>query len=328
MMQDAAPLVSVVVPTYRRADLLARCLAALLRQTLPPQAYEIIVCDDGPGQAVRQAVAQARACAPRGLALHYHAVRDTQGPAGARNVGWRSARAPIVAFTDDDTVPDPQWLQAGLRAMADGAGAASGRIVMPLPERPTDCERDAARLQEAEFATANCFVLRAALEAVDGFDERFTIAWREDSDLHFSLLRDGWRIVRAPEAVVVHPLRAARFGAGVGMQRKIMFDVLLYCKHPRLYRQRIRRHPPWLYLAVCASLVAAVGTFLAGWHGTALAAALSWAVLSLLFFFRRLRGSAPTLRNLAELFVTSALIPPLSIFWRLVGALRFGRALP
>src|SRR5690606_28767157 len=141
------------------------------------------------------------------------AVHATQGPAGARNVGWRTAAAPIIAFTDDDTVPEPGWLQGGLEAMASGADAATGRVIMPLPERPSDYERDAARLEGAEFVTANCFVRKAALEAIGGFDERFTSAWREDSDLHFSLLEQGRSIVPAPAAVIVHPLRPARFGA-------------------------------------------------------------------------------------------------------------------
>src|SRR5690606_37169591 len=55
---SAVPVVSVVVPTYQRPDLLERCLAALLKQGLSRDAYEIIVCDDGPSAAA-QAVVQA-----------------------------------------------------------------------------------------------------------------------------------------------------------------------------------------------------------------------------------------------------------------------------
>src|SRR5690606_28194016 len=162
-------------------------------------------------------------------------------------------------------VPDYGWLQAGMSAMASGADAAVGRIIMPLPKNPTDYERDAARLQQAEFATANCFVRRDALEAVGGFDERYTQAWRGDSALHFSLLTQQCQIVSAPDAIVVHPLRAAGFGAGLAMQKKVMFDVLLYSKYPRLYRHRIRKGPPWFYLCVTASLVAVGLSLLAGW---------------------------------------------------------------
>ncbi|WP_043683742.1 glycosyltransferase family 2 protein [Castellaniella defragrans] len=322
------PDVSVVVPTYRRPGMLARCLAALLAQTLPGGRYEIIVCDDAPDPAVRALLEQL---APEGAgrpALHYLPVTATQGPAGARNRGWRAARAPVVAFTDDDTVPDARWLEAGLAAMTPDVDAATGRVVMPVPDPPTDYERDAGRLAQAEFVTANCFLRRAVLERLGGFDERYSQAWREDSDLHFSLLEGGCRIERAPDAVVVHPLRPVRFAAGLSMQRKVMFDALLYRKHRLHYRQRIRRRPPWFYLLVTAVALAAPVCLLAGWFAAAAAAAAAWLALTLGFFLRRLRGTALSVRNVADLALTSALIPLLSIFWRLVGAWRFGRVAP
>src|SRR5919204_6324683 len=121
--------VSVVVPTCGRPGLLARCLEALERQTLARASYEIVVIED----------------------------KERAGPAAARNRGWRAARAPIVAFTDDDCVPDQDWLRFGLQAFEQGADAVCGRIVMPVREQPTDYERDAQGLERSEFVTANCF---------------------------------------------------------------------------------------------------------------------------------------------------------------------------
>jgi hypothetical protein len=112
------------------------------------------------------------------------------------------------------------------------------------------------------------------------------------------------------------------------MQKKVMFDVLLYLKHPRLYRERIRRRPPWFYLTVSASLALSAGCLVAGFDGAAAGAFALWAALSALFFLRRLRSSSLSWRNVLELLATSALIPLLSIFWRVVGMARFGRALP
>jgi GT2 family glycosyltransferase len=283
------PFVSVVVPTCGRPALLARCVDALERQTLPRCRYELIVVDDTASRA---------------------------GPAAARNKGWRPARAPVVAFTDDDTEPDPDWLRAGLAALDQGADAVSGRVRMPLPhpENPSDYERDATGLETAEFVTANCFVRRAVLEHLGGFDERFRLPWREDSDLHFRLLEAGARIARAPRAVVVHPIRPAGFGVSLRQQRKIMFDALLYKKHRRLYRQRIRATPRWDYYLIVACLL------LAPFHW---AFFLLWLLLSLGFFLQRARNTRRTLRDLGEVFLTSFAIPPLAVFWRLVGALRF-----
>src|SRR5436305_2845378 len=95
---------SVVVPTYRRPDLLDRCLAALVAQDLGASAYEVIIADDAASEETRH---QVEKWAARDLpALRYIAVRDAHGPAAARNAGWRAAHGEVIAFTDDDTVPD------------------------------------------------------------------------------------------------------------------------------------------------------------------------------------------------------------------------------
>jgi GT2 family glycosyltransferase len=283
---DLRPQVSVVVPTCGRPELLGRCLAALERQMLPRERYEIIVVED----------------------------KLREGPAAARNRGWRMARAPIVAFTDDDTEPDADWLRCGLAAFEAGVAAVTGRVRMPVPERPTDYERDAQGLERAEFVTANCFVKKAVLERIGGFDERFRLAWREDSDLHFKLLRAGARIVREPRALVVHPVRPASWGVSLSQQKKVIYDALLFKKHPRLYRERIRSTPRWDYYLT-------VGSLLGGVAFPPLL--LAWVFMTGRFFMKRLEGTTRRPGHVAEMLVTSAAIPLLSVFWRLVGALRF-----
>lgn len=313
--------VSVVVPTYRRADLLDRCLEALAAQELDPAEFEVVVADDAASEATRRQVEQwsGRTTVP----LRYVAPTGTHGPAAARNAGWRAARGAIIAFTDDDCQPDPRWLTEGSAALADGAAAASGRVVVPLPQRPTDYERDAAGLEAAEFVTANCFVRRDVLEAVGGFDERYEAAWREDSDLHFALLARGACVVRAPRAVVVHPVRPAPWGISLRQQRKSLFNALLFKKFPDLYRQRIRSSPPWDYYAIVAMLGAASIAGLAQRRDLAGAALGVWAILTARFCARRLRRNSWAPAHVAEMIVTSALIPPLSVYWRLYGARKF-----
>src|SRR4051794_39381252 len=97
-------LVSVVVPTCRRPELLARCLAALVASDFDPSAFEVLVVDDATSGATREQVDQAAALARP--AIRYLANAGTRGPAAARNVGWRAARGGIIAFTDDDCIPD------------------------------------------------------------------------------------------------------------------------------------------------------------------------------------------------------------------------------
>jgi GT2 family glycosyltransferase len=320
-----APRISVVVPTHGRPGLLADCLEHVAAQDLRRGDYEVIVVDDGtppPVNEANRAVVAAIGKRYPDLSLGYLWAVPNRGPATARNRGWRQARGEVIAFTDDDTRPASNWLTEGLRAMA-GVEAVAGRVVVPVPEAPSDYERDAAGLASASFVTANAFVRREALASVGGFDERYRLAWREDSDLEFALRERGIAIGRAPRAVVVHPIRPARWGVSIRQQRKVVFDALLYKKHPRRYRSDIRPHPPWhYYLAVTALGVAAA----AAWGGNVplLAAALaSWAGVTAWFCWTRLRGTRRTPGHVLEMLATSAVIPPVSLFWRLLGALRF-----
>jgi GT2 family glycosyltransferase len=312
---------SIVVPTYRRPQLLCRCLAALLAQEFDPIAYEVIVADNAGSLETKELVEQWGS--QTGPALRYVSAAHAPGPAAARNAGWQAAQGAIIAFTDDDCIPEPTWLKGGLAALQEGAAAAGGRIRVPLSQPPTDYEQNEAGLEHAEFATANCFCRREALAAVGGFDERFTMAWREDSDLHFKLLQQGQRVVAAPEAVVVHPVRPDRWGISLSQQHKSMFNALLYKNHPDFYRQKIEPVRPWHYYATCAAGLAVVAGVCIGQGTLAVVAAGIWLLLTGCFCARRLRQTSHAPMHIAEMVVTSALIPPLSVFWRLRGALQF-----
>jgi glycosyltransferase involved in cell wall biosynthesis len=321
---ESAIEVSVVVPTCGRLDLLDRSLDALTRQDFPAGAYEVIVVDDEPDRNTLQLVAGWRArTLERGPRLVYVANDGPHGPAAARNRGWRIARAPIIAFTDDDTVPSPGWLRHGLAGFDQHTDVLCGRIETPLPGVPTDYQRDASQAEAAEFAAANCFCRRGVLDALGGFDERFRIGWREDSDLHFRLLKMQANIARSHHALVVHPLRPAPWGASLLQLHKISFDALLYKKHPELYRQKIRRLPWWEDYAIVAALIAAVAGLAGGHEILAVTGSGAWLVLTAMFCIRRLRGTAKTVSHIADMLVTSALIPPLAVFWRAIGAIKY-----
>ncbi len=314
--------VSVVIPTFRRPELLGRCLTAIARQRLGGEDYEVIVVDDACDAATRTAVEARARTFP--AALRYVTTDRGYGPAAARNAGWRAARAAIVAFTDDDTLPDRDWLAAGLaQCSSSGAAALAGRIVVPLPDDPTDYERDAAGLAKAEFVTANCFVRHAVLCTVGGFDETFTEAWREDSDLEFRMIEAGFAIGRADAAIVVHPIRPAPFGVSLRQQRKSRWNALLYKKHPALYRERIQRSAPWRYYAIVGSAMAALVGVAIGRPLVALFAGSLWLGATAAFCVQRLRDTSRRPLHVLEMAVTSTLVPPLSVYWRLAGAARF-----
>ena len=321
------PRISVVIPTCRRPRLLARCLDALLAQRLAGDAFEVVVVDDGRTEDTFHLCESYASRAAGRPAIRYLTPDGTRGPAGARNRGWRAAHGTLIAFTDDDTVPDPAWLREGELAMnAPGRVAAWGRVHVPPPARMTDNARNTAGLENAVFVTANAFVLRAALDRVGGFDPRYLRAWREDTDLYFALLAvfatEG-AVVAAPRALVLHPVREANFLVSVGQQANMAFDALLYKKYPTLYDRYVGlRHPPADYVAIAlATLVALVAAPFAG--RAALAAALVAAALILRFALRRLRGLEKSPRQVADMLLSSAAIPYVSLYWRIVGALRW-----
>ena len=320
----AVPTISVVLPACGRMDLLDRSLDALMRQRLDPRSYEVIVVDDEPNHNTLHLVAGWRTrTLERGPRIVYVANTGPRGPSAARNRGWRAARADVLAFTTDDAVPGPDWLAQGLAAFDGGAQVVCGRIETPVPARPTDRQRSAHAHERADFTSANCFIHKPVLEQQGGFDERFSVQRGSDADLHFRLLEHGVRIVRAPHALAVHPVRPAPWGAGLLQIRHAVYDALLYKKHPALYRERIEARPCWDHYAIVAALLVALLCWALGVHWLALAATLAWLALTVRLFLGRLRGTAHSASHVAEMAITSILLPPLAVFWRLAGAVRY-----
>ena len=366
------PRVSVVVTTRCRPELLRRCLHALLVQSFDAEAFEIIVVDDGHDGQTRTLV-EALGAHTHAPALRYVRPAQGRGPAVARNAGWRAAWAPLIAFTDDDTIPAPDWLRGGERALAEDGRvsavgqaadasastststsatatadadadadaeasvrplvAVAGRVVVPplggdARALPTDHELSTRGLEAAEFVTANAFVRKSALEGVGGFDESFRHAWRQDTDLHLRLLQAGGAIGRADDAVVLRPVYPERWGASLRQRQSAYFDALLCKKHPRTARVHLRRAPPWDHYAVVVFAFAALGLALGDQGAPAAGALVAALALVMRLAARRLAHTSHAPAHMLEMLATSSLIPFLSVYWRLCGAVRFRVLLP
>lgn len=313
---------SVVIPTYKRPELLMRCLHALVEQYFDKDDYEIIVVSDGPDELAKQIVYVWDETYP--VNIYYVELPVKKGPAAARNAGWRMASAELIAFTDDDCMPDCHWLRNIWEAWQQEAEIAyTGRIIVPLSSKPTDFERNTAQLEKAEFVTANCVCTCTALEKIDGFDERFEAAWREDSDLEFRLMLAQVPIKHLPQAIVVHPVRKAPWGVSIKEQRKNVFNALLYKKFPQLYRQKIQQSPAWNYYVMIIAVVLALILFANSQHLPALAALSVWFLLLLLFIRKRLAYTTHSWSHIWEMIMTSAAIPFVATYWSLYGAWRY-----
>lgn len=213
---STTPAVSVVIPTHSRADLLARCLEALRAQDLDSSTYEILVVDDAADETTRTLIAEvAERAGPNGPVVRYLVNVRAQGPAASRNLGWRSARAPIVAFTDDDCVPDPRWLSVLTEPFfRPGSTIVQGRTIPWEHDRAQGgpWARTVWVLGETWlFETCNIAYRRRDLVEVGGFPGAGGSPATADGKAVGEDAILGWRVVEAgaslrfnPEALVYH----------------------------------------------------------------------------------------------------------------------------
>lgn len=207
---DPPSRISVAVSTYNRPVMLTHLLEALEQQTLPPSEFEVVIADNGSAPATAEAItAFAASTALRIHALH---VSPNSGPSGGRNVAWRECRSDVVAFTDDDCKPTPEWLERGLHEMAGRDSVVVGRT-LPDPELSIGpFSRTVYALNANWLPTCNVFYLRDDLVAVGGFDESYVKPGAEDTDLGYRVRDRCERVFRfAHRALVYHDVRPSRF---------------------------------------------------------------------------------------------------------------------
>jgi glycosyltransferase involved in cell wall biosynthesis len=314
--------VSIVVPTYRRPKLLINCLKALLLQRFDKHNYEIIVVSDGPDEETAQIFKDWQSYDHP--VMRYLPLLQKKGPAAARNYGWLNAKGNVIAFTDDDCLPNPHWLQE-IVANCDTATdvAITGRVIVPINKRPTDYEQNTAHLQTADFITANCACTKNSLVKAGGFDERFSMAWREDSDLEFNFINNNIPIKKVETAIVVHPVRSSKWGVSIKEQKKTMFNALLYKKYPELYRKKISQTSPVLYYCIIAAFLMMLIGVSASQPALKLVGCAGWIGLTAWFIFKRLYTTKLSFSHITEMVVTSFIIPFLSVYWQWYGAVKY-----
>src|ERR1700712_2747177 len=122
-------LISVVIPTYKRPELLLKCLKSLLSQVCSKSDFEVIVVSDGPDYTTELLVESFN---KNGFTFKYNHNPKKAGPAAARNIGWKMASSNLIAFTDDDCLPHKDWL-INLLSEYNGEDliAYSGKLIVP-----------------------------------------------------------------------------------------------------------------------------------------------------------------------------------------------------
>lgn len=204
------PVVSIVIPTFARLRQLEACLSALAQQTLA-EPWEVVVVDDGSPQSL---VGLASAWAGR---LDLRVIRQPNaGPAAARNRGVQEALSSLIAFTDDDCLPEPQWLATLVRAARELPGALVGgttvnglggeiyasasQLIVDLVYSHFNADPDHAYF----FASNNFLCPKDRFLLLHGFDRSFPRAGAEDRDFCDRWRFAGWPLIWRPEARVQH----------------------------------------------------------------------------------------------------------------------------
>ena len=212
------PVASIVIPVYNQFAHTLACLRAIAAHP-PAAAIEIVVSDDGSSDETGPALAQVDG-------LRYHRRAQNGGFIAACNDGAAQARGDFLVFLNNDTIPQPGWLdtllatfeseadvglvgaqlvypdgrlqEAGGIVFSDGSAHNYGRFESPNDPR-YGYVRDADYCSGAALA-----IRRTSFDRVGGFDSRYAPAYFEDTDLGFAVRASGERVLYQPQSRVVH----------------------------------------------------------------------------------------------------------------------------
>lgn len=270
------PHVTVVVPTYNRPQLLARLLAALEEQKVEVD-FEVIVVDNASNTDTADVLDAVQASTS--LDLIRLRIGSNRGPAPARNAGWRQARGEIVAFTDDDCIPDPGWLATGIAYFERDAtlGVLQGKTLAD-PAVPVRRWAATQRIEQPTpyFEACNIFYRRDVLEATGGFAEGFGY-YCEDTALGWAVVFAGWNRGFADDALVHHDVSYP--GLAWFLRRGFMYGnfAAIVRREPRL-RKRLLWAGLFLRPRTAAFALAVLGIVLGTFRREALVLTLPYLV--------------------------------------------------
>lgn len=220
---------SVIICTYNRAESLRETLSAICSQrTASAIDWEVVVVNNNSSDHTEAVISEFARDWPR---LRYEFV-SAQGLSHARNGGIRAARGEVLLFTDDDVLPEPEWIETTLRGLDAWQADASGGYIAPIWETPppdwlterfygflairTDRSDDyvITRPGEAPYG-ANMAIRRSVFDRVGFFDANrgrkgAVLAGGEDGEMFERILATGLKVVFLGQSRVHHKVEAFR----------------------------------------------------------------------------------------------------------------------
>lgn len=225
-------MISVVIPAFNAEATISEVVEAVRGQDLT-EGLEVIIVDDGSTDQTAARAQQSGAVVVR---------QGNQGPAEARNTGWRSAHGETVLFTDSDCRPHRDWarnLLAGFANPEVAAVAGSYGIWNPQSWLARHIHAEIMKRHAAmpssirAFGSYNVAIRKEVLERLDGFDDNYPRASGEDNDLSYRILEAGFTIAFRREALVDHLHQESIFRYLKEQARHGYYRMLLYRTHPQ-----------------------------------------------------------------------------------------------
>lgn len=243
-------LISVIIPTYNRADILKMCLDALSNQTINSQLFEVIVIDDGSKDSTSEMIKNYNSK----YKLKY-IIQENSGPGAARNKGIKESEADLLLIINDDTICEPDNLQRHLEAHKeyndkiavlgtfDYTSEAQVKPFIYYAQRSTVIF--AYPIMKAEqkynyrfFWTCNLSIKKSFIEEVGYFDEDFSEPIMEDTEIGYRLQKIGVNVLYYPKAKSIHydfNMDSDKFAKRQFMLGRNIVKFLI--KHPELFEK-------------------------------------------------------------------------------------------
>ncbi|TYP00073.1 GT2 family glycosyltransferase [Geothermobacter ehrlichii] len=254
--REANPLVSLIVPVHNNLDYTVRCLKSIYRSGSDID-YEVILVDDLSGDNTPKVVQKI-------TGLVYVRNRENLGFLRSCNLGARKAKGRYLVFLNNDTLVFPGWLSALLEPFQrdDKVGLVGAKLIFPdgrLQEAGGIVWRDGSAwnfgrledpeapeynyLRQVDYLSAACIcVPKILFDQLGGFDERFTPAYYEDTDLAFSVRKKGFKVLYQPRCRVVH-YEGVSCGADLGQGVK-RYQLINAEKFRDKWRDVLKHHSP------------------------------------------------------------------------------------
>lgn len=248
---------SVVIPTYNRQPILAKCLLALEEQIIASthiDGYEVIVVDDGSTDNTLTWLSEAKAQLPHVKVI----TQNHAGPALARNLGVAKAAGDIIIFIDSDLVVTANFIEAHAYCLISNQTKLGndrlftyGRVVNTANfDDPTSEPYKLTDFSAAYFATGNVAIARKWLETAGLFDTRFQLYGWEDLELGVRLKKLGLKLIKCPQAVGYHwhpPFSLEQIPNLIEKEKQRgRMGILFYEKHPT-FNVRMMIQMTWLH---------------------------------------------------------------------------------